>query len=165
MILVLRTIGITAATVLLLGCTASPTVEKEYIYDITKRHIVEHSNENSYFRPDNSWSHVLDANTAYLNTVASSNILKCEENDIWFISENERAREGKVRYRYTISLAKSQLMKMEDNATNYIPRRDSREFNNLVEINTQMAEEGLIGCSKILSDKEMSKLRLVKGKR
>ena len=140
------------------GCTGTSSVEKEYTFDSNKRHIDQYDKESYYYEPDHSWSHRLDANTANLNSVASSGLLICKEDDIWFISMNERGEEGKIRYRYMISLAKSQLMEMEDNAT-YIPRRDSKEFKDLIEIDTQMARQGLIGCATKISKEEFSKIR------
>ncbi len=141
------------------GCIGASSVEKEYAYDSNKRHLAQYDDEKYYYRPDNAWSHTVDASTAHLNSVASSELLTCKENDIWFISLNEREEEGKVRYRYIISLAKSQLMEMEDNAS-YIPRRDSKEFKDLMDIDTRMAKEGLIGCSSEVSEDQLSKLRL-----
>jgi len=140
------------------GCSNTASAEKEYAYDINEHQLIHYNDENYYYRPNYSWSQVLNANTANLNNVASGNILDCKENDIWFISLNEREKEGKVRYRYTISLAKNQLMKMEDNAT-YIPRRDSKEFKDLIEIDTQMARQGLIGCSSMISKEAFAKIR------
>ncbi len=143
---------------LLGGCLGSSSVEKKYPYDSNKRHIVEYDEETYYYRPDNSWSHILDANTAHLNSVVSGGLLTCGEDDIWFISLDDRADEGKIRYRYFISLAKSQLMDMEDDSE-YIPRDDSKEFQDLIEIDTQMARQGLIGCSKKLSEEEIIKIK------
>ncbi len=140
------------------GCLGTSSVEKKYSYDNNKRHIVEYDKETYYYRPDNSWSHRLDANTAHLNSVASGGLLACEEDDIWFISLNDRSDEGKIRYRYFISLAKFQLMDMEDDS-DYIPRDDSKEFQDLIEIDTRMASQGLIGCSKKLSKQEIAKIK------
>jgi len=150
---------LTGLVLLLSGCTDTPSTEKAYAYDFDKRHLAQYHDEKYYYRPYHTWSHVLDANTANLNSVASSGLLECKENDIWFISLNARAEEGKVRYRYFISLAKSQLMKMKDEAT-FIPRRDSKEFHDLMVIDTQMVKDGLIGCSSQLSQDKLSKLRL-----
>ena len=140
----------------LAGCADSASIGKQYAYDVNKRHVAQHDKDNYYYRPDNSWSKRLKANEANLNSVASSGLLSCKENDIWFISMNEREEEGKIRYRYMISLAKSQLIDMENNAT-YIPRRDSKEFKDLIKIDTQMAGQGLIGCSGKLSKEEVSR--------
>ena len=147
-----------ASALLFTGCVSTSSVDKKYPYDINKRHIAQYNEDENYFRPDYSWSHRLDANTANLNSVASSGLLSCKENDLWFISMNEREEEAKVRYRYFISLAKSQLDEMEDNAT-YIPRRDSKEFKDLIEIDTTMARQGLIGCSERISEEQFAKLR------
>ena len=157
--LAVRMTGIVGIVLLVSGCTGTSSVEKQYPYDTNKRHIAQYDEENYYSRPDHSWSQILDANSAHLNSVASSGLLTCKEGDIWFISMNERAEEGKIRYRYMISLAKSQLDEMKDDPT-YIPRRDSKEFEDLIEIDTQMARQGLIGCSARLSTEQMAKMRI-----
>ncbi len=150
---------VTGVALLLSGCTSGSTFTgKQYAYDINKRHIAQYDENNYYYRPNNSWSVKLDANTAHINSVASSGLLKCKENDIWFISLNEREEEGAIRYRYLLSLAKLQLMDMKDDAS-YIPRRDSREFKDLIDIDTQMVRQGLIGCSKRMSKTEVSHIR------
>ena len=130
----------------LIGCNnATPTVQNKQTFDLNHQNIVKHYKDAYYYRPSNAWSYKLSANSANLNNVASGGILKCKENDIWFISNNDRAPEKKIRYRYTISLSKSQLNKMEEDSE-FIPRRDSKEFQDLVEIDTEMAKKGLIGC-------------------
>ncbi len=157
--IVIKIAGVVVIALLLSGCTGTSSVEKEYAYDSSKRQIAQYDDESYYYRPDHSWSHRLDENSANLNSVASSGLLTCKEDDIWFISLNEREKEGKIRYRYMISLAKSQLMEMKDDST-YIPRRDSKEFKDLIAIDTQMAEQGLIGCSSQLSKEEFAKIRI-----
>ncbi|MDQ7046571.1 MAG: hypothetical protein Q9M39_02755 [Sulfurovum sp.] len=160
--IIAKTVVFTGIALILSGCMGtSSTIEQEYAYDSNKRHLVEYKDEYYHFRPDNSWSYVVDASIANINTVASSGLLECKEGDIWYISRNEREKEAEIRYRYFISLAKSQLMKMDDNAS-YIPRKNSKEFKDLIEVDTQMAGQGLIGCSSRLSDKEISKIRISK---
>ena len=157
---VAKIVLLTGVGLMFSGCTGtSSVVEQEYVYDANKRHLAQYKEEYYYYRPDHSWSHVLDASTANINSVASSGLLTCKENDIWYISVNEREKEAKIRYRYFISLAKSQLIDMEDNAS-YIPRRDSKEFKDLIETDTQLARQGLIGCSSRLTDEQMSKIRI-----
>ena len=155
----IKIVIITGMAVLLNGCTGgTASASKEYSYNSSEKHIAQYDEESYYYRPNYAWSQRLNANSANLNNVASSGLLTCKEDDIWFISLNEREEEGKIRYRYMISLAKSQLMEMEDNAT-YIPRRDSQEFKDLIEIDTQMAGQGLIGCSSKISKEKFAKLR------
>lgn len=154
-------VGVFVCTGLMLflsGCSNTASAEKEYAYNINKHHLIHYNSKEYYYAPNHSWSQILNANAANLNNVASGDILDCKENDIWFISLNEREKEEKVRYRYIISLAKNQLMKMEDNAT-YIPRRNSKEFKDLTETDTQMAHKGLIGCSGRISKESFSKIR------
>ena len=139
------------AVLLFAGCSSNSEVVQKGPFDLNKRHIVEYSKdvkkgeERYYYRPDHSWSYRLDANNAFINTIASSSIITCQENDIWFISMNHREEEGKIRYRYMISLAKSQLDDMKEDPQ-YIPRRDSQEFQDLIKIDTELAKRGLIGC-------------------
>ncbi|MEA2048517.1 MAG: hypothetical protein U9O64_08760 [Campylobacterota bacterium] len=130
---------------LLDGCNSTPTVQNTQAFNVNQQNIVKHYKDAYYYRPSNAWSYKLSANSANLNNVASGGILKCKENDIWFISNNDRNPEKNIRYRYMISLSKAQLNKMEDEPE-YIPRRDSKEFHDLIEIDTQMAKKGLIGC-------------------
>lgn len=142
-------VAVAACVALLLsGCdNATPAAQhNKQAFDLKKQHIVKHYKDAYYYRPNNAWSYKLSANSANLNSVTSGGHLKCQENDIWFISNSDRAPEKKIRYRYYISLAKLQLNKMEEDP-NYIPRRDSKEFKDLIEIDTQMAKQGLIGCS------------------
>jgi len=154
-----KKIGLFAGVVLLFnGCVGGSPVMENAPYDSNKLHIAQYDEEQYYYRPDYSWSQVLDANTAHLNSVASSDVLTCKENDIWYISVNEREAEAKVRYRYMLSLAKSQLMKMRKEA-DYIPRRDSKEFKDLIALDTQLAKQGLIGCSSKLSSEQMKKIK------
>ena len=153
----------TASLLFLTGCNNTPEVMKKGAYDINNRHVVEYSKdaeegkERYYYRPDHSWSYKLDANNAHINTVTSNNLIKCNENDIWFISLDERERQGEIRYRYLISLAKSQLDDMKDDPT-YIPREDSTEFHELIKIDTELAQKGLIGCQKPMSSEEAERV-------
>lgn len=142
---------------LLNGCNNTPTVQKTQAFDLNKQNIVKHYKDAYYYRPSNAWSYKLSANSANLNNVTSNGILKCKENDIWFISNNNRAPEQKIRYKYTISLSKSQLNKMEED-TEFIPRRDSKEFHDLIEIDTQMAKRGLIGCRHQIPKERIEKI-------
>ena len=158
---VAKSMGIIMVVLLFDGCIASPSVAEKYPFNGKNREIVQYDEENSYYRPKNSWSHRLDANTAYINTIASSELLECKENDIWFISMNSRKEEGKVRYRYFISLTKSHLMDMKDDPT-YIPRKDSKEFKDLMDIDTIMARQGLIGCSSKMSKQEVVNIKTQK---
>ncbi len=153
----MKRVCVAGAIVFLGGCADVLSIDKQYVYNANKRHVVQYGDDNYYYRPDHSWSQRLNANKANLNSVASSGLLSCKENDIWYISINDREEEGKIRYRYMISLAKSQLIDIENNAT-YIPRRDSKEFKDLIEIDTQMAHHGLIGCSSRISKNEILKL-------
>lgn len=158
MINLIKIIVFSGAALLTSGCVSTSSIEKKHPYSSDKGHIAEYDKETYYYKPDHSWSHRLDANTAHINSVASGGLITCKEDDIWFISLNERAEEGKIRYRYFISLAKSQLMDMKDDP-NYIPREDSKEFKDLIEIDTQMAQQGLIGCSEKLSKQEVAKIK------
>lgn len=154
---------VAAAIVLFLnGCNDStPTIQDKQSLNVHKQHIVKHYKDAYYYRPNNAWSYKLTANSANLNNVASSGNLKCKENDIWYIMDHARDAEMKVRYKYTITLSKSQLNKMEDES-DYIPRRDSKEFKDLIEIDTQMAKQGLIGCSSQIPKERIEK-RLPQG--
>lgn len=153
----------TGMAVLFTGCNSTPEVSEKGTFDVNKRHIVEYSKdveegkERYYYRPDHSWSHRLDASNAYINTITSSSILTCQENDIWFISMNEREEQDKIRHTYLITLAKFQLDDMKDDPT-YIPRRDSEEFLSLIEIDTRLAQNGLIGCVNQMSQEEVERV-------
>ena len=142
---------------LLNGCNNTPTVQNKQTFDLNQQNIIKHYKDAYYYRPANAWSYKLSANSANLNNVASGGILKCKENDIWFISNDDRAPEKKIRYRYMISLSKSQLNKMEDESE-YIPRRDSKEFKDLIGIDTQMAKRGLIGCRHQIPKERIEKI-------
>ena len=141
-------IAITAAISLLMnGCSSNtPAVQNKQAFNLKQLHIVKHYKDSYHYRPNNAWSYKQSANSANLNNVTSGGKLQCKENDIWYISNHDRAPEKKIRYRYLISLAKSQLNKMKEEPE-YIPRRDSQEFKDLIEIDTQMAKQGLIGCA------------------
>jgi len=160
----LTTVAATTASLLFLtGCSNTPEVMEKGAYDINNRHIVEYSAHNEendmyyYYRPNHTWSYKLDANNAHINSVTSSNLLVCNENDIWFISLDERDRQAQIRYRYLISLAKSQLDDMKDDPS-YIPRKDSAEFHELTKVDTELAQKGLIGCQKQISKEEAEKV-------
>lgn len=160
----LRTIVIsTGMAVLFTGCNNTPEVAQKGPFDINKRHIAEYSKdveegeERYYYRPDHSWSYRLDASNAFINTISSSSLLTCQENDIWFIAMDHREEQGEIRYRYLISLAKSQLNDMKEDPT-YIPRRDSEEFQDLIRIDTQLAQRGLIGCQSQMSKEEAQRV-------
>ena len=150
---------IATGTVLLLsGCNnTTPTVQNNQAFNVKQQHIIKHYEDAYYYRPNNAWSYKQSANSANLNNVASGDILKCKENDIWFISNQDRAPEKKIRYRYTISLSKSQLNKMKEDP-DYIPRRYSKEFKDLTEIDTQMAKKGLIGCAGQIPKERIEKI-------
>lgn len=145
------------------ACSNTPKVVQKGSYDLKKRHIVEYSKdvkegeERYYYRPDHSWSYRLDANNAFINTITSSSLLTCQENDIWFIAMDQREEQGKIRYKYLISLAKSQLDDMKDDPK-YIPRRDSEEFEDLIKIDTDLAKRGLIGCQSQMSKEEADRV-------
>jgi len=151
------------ALLLFTGCNSTPKVTQNAQYDIHKLHIVEYSKdveegeERYYYKPEYSWSYRLDASNAYINTITSSSILTCQENDIWFISLDEREEQSKVRNTYLITLAKFQLDDMKDDPT-YIPRRDSEEFLKLIEIDTRLAQHGLTGCVSQMSKEEVEKV-------
>ena len=153
----------TSLAVLFTGCNSTPEVSQKAVFDVNQRHITEYSKdveegeERYYYRPNHSWSFRLDASNAYINTITSSSILTCQENDIWFISMDEREEQNKVRYTYLITLAKFQLDDMKDDPT-YIPRRDSEEFQNLIEIDTRLAQHGLIGCENQMSKEEVARV-------
>ena len=154
----MASIASVVGTVLLVsGCTTTSAVAEKKAFDINKRHIVKHYEDAYYYRPNHSWSYKLSEYSANLNNVASGGLLTCKENDIWFISINDRAEEKKIRYRYFISLAKSQLEKMWSDPT-FIPRRDSKEFKDLIKIDTQMAQQGLIGCSGKIPKERIEKI-------
>ena len=141
----------------LVGCTET-TMSTTYPYRFNRLQLIEYDKSHYYTRPLHSWSQKLTANMANLNNVASGELLDCKENDIWFISLNEREREGKVRYRYWLTLSKQQLMKMEDNRT-YIPREDSREFKDLQSIDSELNSQKLIGCSPMLPEAKYEKMK------
>jgi len=154
---VVKIASVAGVVLLVSGCAATSGATEKYPFDINKRYIAQYDEETYYYRPKHSWSYRLTANNAHINTIASSELITCKKDDIWYISMNERAEEESIRYRYFISLSKSQLMKMEDNST-YIPRRDSKEFNDLVEIDTRMAQQDLIGCSSKLPKEQIEKI-------
>lgn len=144
---------ITLGTVTLFnGCSNKHhEIMQKGTYDPKQYHVVEYGKdaddgeERYYLRPDHTWSYKLDKSNAHINTVSSGGILSCKEHDIWYISMNERAKQGQIRYNYLISLAKSQLDDMKDDPS-YIPRRESEEFYELMRIDTELAQQGLIGC-------------------
>ncbi len=153
---VIKIACVSGAALLLSGCTGTTGVENKYPFDINKRYIAQYDEDSYYSRPEHTWSYRLTANNAHINTIVSSELITCKKDDIWFISTNEFAEEEKIRYRYFITFSKADLMEIEDNST-YIPRRDSKEFNDLLEIDTQMAKQGLIGCSSKLPKEEVEK--------
>ncbi len=142
---------------LLSGCVKIPNSTEGYVYDTKKIHIIKYQNESYHYRPDHTWSYKLNANSANMNNVASSGILSCKEGDIWFISLKDREEERKIRYRYFISLSKFQLNDMREDP-NFIPRENSKEFKNLVRMDTEYAKLGLIGCSAKIPKEEIEKI-------
>lgn len=154
---VAKIVGVAGAALVLSGCASTPVATEKYAFDINKRHIVQYYEDEYHYRPNHSWSYKLDENSANLNNIAAGGYLTCEENDIWFISMEDREEEKKIRYRYFISLSKSQLNDMKDDPT-FIPRRDSKEFKELIEIDTRMAKQDLIGCSGKLPKNQVEKI-------
>ncbi len=149
--------SVAGAVVLLSGCSTTMAATEKYPFDLKKRHIAKHYDNDYYYRPNHSWSYKLNKNHANLNNVASGGLLNCKENDIWFISIDDRPEEEKIRYRYFISLSKAQLEDMKGDLTE-IPRRDSKEFKDLREIDTQMAQQGLIGCAGRIPKDQVEKI-------
>ncbi len=149
--------GVSGVMLVLSGCAMTSVATEKPPFDIKKQHILKHYEDVYYYRPNQSWSYKLDANSANLNNVASGGLLNCKEDDIWFRSIQDGAEEEKIRYRYMISLSKSQLEDMKDDPT-FIPRRDSKEFKDLIEIDTQMAQQNLIGCSSEIPKEQVEKI-------
>ena len=143
---VVKIASVVGVALLLNGYATTLVAAEAYSFDKNKQHIVQHYGGDYHYRPNHAWSYKLDKNSAHLNNVASGGLLTCKENDIWYISTHDRAEEKKIRYRYFISLSKFDLNDMKKDPT-FIPRRDSKEFNALIEIDTQMVQQGLIGCS------------------
>lgn len=153
----IQTAVVAGVIILLNGCNNTPSVENTQAFDLKKQHIAKHYKDAYYFKPNNSWSYKLNANGATLNNVASGGVLTCKENSIWFISNADRSEEEKIRYKYFISLSKSSLNKMREDP-DFIPRRNSKEFKDLMEIDTKMAKQGLVGCSDQISQERMEKI-------
>jgi len=148
------TLGLIA---LLSGCVKTPDLKDGYTYDVKKIHIIKYQDESYHYRPDHTWSYKLNANSANMNNVTSGGILSCKEGDIWFISLKDREEERKIRYRYFISLSKFQLNDMREDP-HFIPRENSKEFKNLIRMDTEYAKQGLIGCSGKIPKAEMEKI-------
>lgn len=143
--------------IMLSACVSTPTSMQKYVFDKNKIHILKYQEEGYYYRPNHSWSYILHANSANMNNITSGGILSCKENDIWYISIKDREEERKIRYRYFISLSKFQLNDMRKDST-FIPRENSKEFKNLVRMDTEYAKLGLIGCSSKIPKAEIEKI-------
>ena len=155
--IVAKTASVAGIALLLSGCTTTPAVAEKSTFDSSKRHIVKHYKDAYYYRPNQAWSYKLNANSANFNNVASGGLLECKENDIWFLSIADRAEERKIRDRYFIGLSKFDLEDMKSDPT-LIPRRDSKEFKDLMEIDRQMAEQDLIGCAGQIPANQVEKI-------
>lgn len=152
-----RTLSTLGTVVLLSGCVNTPTPTEEYTYDSNKVHIIKYQDESYHYRPNHSWSYKLNANSANMNNITSGGVLSCKEGDVWYISLKDREEERKIRYRYFISLSKLQINEMREDST-FIPRENSKEFKNLVRMDSEYAKLGLIGCSGKIPKAEIEKI-------
>jgi len=119
---------------------------------------VENIGENYYYIPNNAIGGQLNKKWAYLNVITSSGLLNCKENDAFLINKTESENEDSINKIYLSNLTVEELKKLNMHPT-FIPKRNSKEFQNLIDIDTHLVREGMITCLSPMSKKDVLKYK------
>ncbi len=140
---------------LFVGCTGS---NPKPMYQQQK--VVRQAGGNYYYAPVNAIGGKMDDKLVYLNKVTSSGLLQCKRGYALLTDSSVVQKEKKVNDAYLAILTPAELRAVFENKNpTHIPKRNSKEFQNLVKIDTQLVREGKLACIPPMSQKDINQYK------
>jgi len=145
-------IGI-GGTLLLIGCTGN---SPKPMYQQQK--VVWQAGGKYYYAPVNAIGRRMNDTLVYMNKVSSSGLLQCKKDYALLIDNSVFKKEQEVNDKYLNILTPAEIIAWRKNYKK-IPRTDSKEFQELVKIDTKLVREGKLACIPPMSKKEVSQYK------
>ncbi len=107
-----------------------------------------------YYLPVSTEGGKLRAKSAYVSNITSSGLLQCKKNYLWIANTKEAIKAEKAVKLYTSILTPSEIKEFTTHSTS-IPKKNSKEFQNLIKVETKLAKYGQSYCIRPMSQKEV----------
>ncbi len=135
---------------LFVGCTGN-TPKPMY----QQQKVVRQAGGKYYYAPVNAIGGSMDNKMVYLNKVSSSGLLQCKKDYALLIDGSVFKKEQKVNNAYLAILTPSELLALSKHPTN-IPKKNSKEFQKLIKIDTELVRAGKLACIPPMSQKQVN---------
>lgn len=123
-----------------------------------QQRVVKNIGEHYYYVPAYAQGFKLSKKLAYLNNVVSSGLLDCKENYAFIESNKVKAEMDKPVKDYYASLTVEELKQVHYHPT-AIPKRDGKEFQKIIEVETLAVRNGEAGCIPPMPKKQVKEYK------
>ncbi len=137
------------AALLFVGCTGN-TAKPMY----QQQKVVRQAGGKYYFAPVNAIGGRMNAGMVYVNKVSSSGLLQCKKDYGYLVDNSVFKKEKAVNDKYLSILTPAEILAWRKDYRK-IPRTNSKEFQDLVKIDTKLVREGKIACIPPMSQKKV----------
>ncbi len=123
-----------------------------------QQRVVKNIGNHYYYVPAYAQGGKLDKKWAYLNGISSSGLLQCKKNYVLISNPKAMQKSGKTTQAYQAILTPSELKELSAHPTS-IPKRNSKEFKNLIKTDTELARTGQLYCIPPMSQKQVKQYK------
>lgn len=125
---------------------------------VQQQRVVKNIGEHYYYVPAYAEGFKLNKKYAYLNNVVSSGLLECKENYAFIESRAAKAKIDKVVKAYYASLSVEELKQIRNHPT-AIPKREGKEFQNIIKAETLAVRNAEAGCVPPMPKKQVNEYK------
>ncbi len=119
-----------------------------------QQRVVKNIGTHYYHVPAYADGFKLNKKYAYLNRVVSSGLLECKTNYAFIQTSNAKDKIGKATTEYYASLSPAELIQIRKHPT-AIPRRNEKEFQKIIQVETKAVRGGEAYCIAPMSQKQV----------
>ncbi len=143
-----KIISVASIALFFVGCTSNslPLHKQQKSVRQVKGHY--------YYLPVNTDGGKLGTKSAYVSNITSSGLLQCKKDYLWIANKKEAIKADNAAKLYLSSLTPSELKEFTTHSTS-IPKKNSKEFQNLIKVDTELAKHGQSYCIRPMLQKEV----------
>ncbi len=123
-----------------------------------QQRVVKNMGKHYYYVPVYAQGGKLNKKWAYLNGVTSSGLLHCKKNYAWIANSKADKKSQKALGAYEAILTPSERKELYTHPTS-IPRKDTKEYRNLVKVETELVKSGQAYCMPPMSQKQVKQYK------
>jgi len=123
-----------------------------------QQRVVKNIGNHYYYVPSYAQGGKLDKKWAYINGITSSGLLQCKKNYAWLANPKADQESQKALGSYEAILTASERKELYTHPTS-IPRKDTKEYRNMVKVETELVRSGQTYCMPPMSQKKVKEYK------